>query len=43
LRIHRSAADFVDAEIIPHIRDWDCDETVDLSIVARLGKLASSG
>lgn len=41
--IRRMAADFVDAEIVPHIRDWDRAESVDLGIVERLGELGFLG
>ncbi|MGW0183509.1 acyl-CoA dehydrogenase family protein [Nocardia sp. NPDC003345] len=37
------AADFVDAEIVPHIRTWDRDESVDPAIVGRLGELGFLG
>lgn len=37
------AAEFVDAEIIPHIRDWDRAESVDFAIVKRLGDLGFLG
>ncbi len=41
--VRKLAADFVDAEIVPHIRDWDRDESVDPGIVARLGELGFLG
>lgn len=41
--VRQMAADFVDAEIIPNIRDWDRDEAVDLGIVRRLGELGFLG
>lgn len=41
--VRQMAADFVDAEIIPHIRDWDREEAVDLGIVRRLGELGFLG
>lgn len=41
--IKEMARDFVDAEIVPHIRDWDRAENVDLSIVKRLGELGFLG
>jgi alkylation response protein AidB-like acyl-CoA dehydrogenase len=37
------AADFVDAEIAPHAREWDRDERVDPGIVRRLGELGFLG
>ena len=37
------ARDFVDAEIVPHIRDWDRAEQVDPGIVKRLGELGFLG
>ncbi|SDE02588.1 acyl-CoA dehydrogenase family protein [Rhodococcus tukisamuensis] len=43
LSVRRMAADFVDAEIIPNIRDWDREEAVDLDIVRRLGELGFLG
>ncbi|WP_067835784.1 acyl-CoA dehydrogenase family protein [Nocardia lijiangensis] len=41
--IRALAADFVDSEITPHARDWDRVESVDLSIVQRLGELGFLG
>ncbi len=41
--IKAMAADFVDAEIIPHIRAWDRAESVDFRIVKRLGDLGFLG
>lgn len=41
--VKQMAADFVNAEIVPHIRDWDRAESVDLSIVKRLGDLGFLG
>ncbi|WP_431950407.1 acyl-CoA dehydrogenase family protein [Nocardia lijiangensis] len=41
--IRALAADFVDSEITPHARDWDRAESVDLSIVQRLGELGFLG
>ncbi|SNY74354.1 hypothetical protein SAMN04244553_0233 [Nocardia amikacinitolerans] len=41
--IRTLAADFVDTEIVPHARDWDRAETVDLAIVERLGELGFLG
>ncbi|MBO2449173.1 acyl-CoA dehydrogenase family protein [Actinomadura barringtoniae] len=35
----KMAAEFVDAEIVPNVRDWDRREEVDLGIVRRLGEL----
>jgi alkylation response protein AidB-like acyl-CoA dehydrogenase len=37
------AADFVDAEIAPHAREWDRAERVDPGIVRRLGELGFLG
>ncbi|MFF5987383.1 acyl-CoA dehydrogenase family protein [Prauserella flavalba] len=37
------AAGFVDAEIVPHARDWDRAERVDPAIVKRLGELGFLG
>ncbi len=37
------ARTFVDREIVPHIRDWDRAESVDVSIVGRLGELGFLG
>ncbi|MEV6228706.1 acyl-CoA dehydrogenase family protein [Saccharopolyspora shandongensis] len=37
------AAQFVDAEIVPHVRDWDRREEVDLGIVRKLGELGFLG
>lgn len=37
------ARTFVDREIVPHIRDWDRAESVDISIVGRLGELGFLG
>ncbi|MFE7422792.1 acyl-CoA dehydrogenase family protein [Rhodococcus sp. NPDC057529] len=41
--VRQMAADFVDAEIVPNIRDWDRDESVDPEIVRRLGELGFLG
>jgi alkylation response protein AidB-like acyl-CoA dehydrogenase len=41
--VKEMAQDFVDSEIVPHIRDWDRAENVDLSIVKRLGELGFLG
>ncbi|TQM26480.1 acyl-CoA dehydrogenase family protein [Nocardia bhagyanarayanae] len=41
--IRSLAADFVDTEIVPHARDWDRAESVDLAIVERLGELGFLG
>src|SRR5688572_26691544 len=38
--IRRSAREFVDRELAPHVRDWDRDETMDRAVV---GKLADIG
>lgn len=37
------AAEFVDNEIVPHVRDWDRAERVDPDIVKRLGELGILG
>ncbi len=37
--IRRSAREFVDGEIAPHVRDWDRDETMDQGIVAKLAEV----
>jgi butyryl-CoA dehydrogenase len=37
--IRRSAREFVDREILPHVRDWDRDETMDRGIVAKLANV----
>jgi butyryl-CoA dehydrogenase len=37
--IRRSASEFVDREIAPHARDWDREETMDRSIVAKLAEV----
>lgn len=37
------AAQFVDAEIVPHVREWDRREEVDLGIVRKLGELGFLG
>ncbi|MGV9817525.1 acyl-CoA dehydrogenase family protein [Nocardia xishanensis] len=41
--IRALAADFVDSEITPRARDWDRAESVDLSVVERLGELGFLG
>ncbi|NUT33465.1 MAG: acyl-CoA dehydrogenase [Hamadaea sp.] len=41
--VRRLAARFVDHEVVPHARDWDRREAVDLGIVAELGKLGFLG
>lgn len=41
--IRAMAAEFVDAEIVPHRRDWDRAERVDPAIVKRLGDLGFLG
>lgn len=43
LEIRKLAADFVDAEIAPHAREWDRNEQVDPAIVKRLGALGFLG
>lgn len=37
------AAKFVDSEIVPHVREWDRREEVDLGIVNKLGELGFLG
>ncbi|CAM03276.1 hypothetical protein A8924_4393 [Saccharopolyspora erythraea NRRL 2338] len=37
------AANFVDAEIVPHVREWDRREEVDLGVVEKLGALGFLG
>ncbi|QUH02596.1 acyl-CoA dehydrogenase family protein [Saccharopolyspora erythraea] len=37
------AANFVDAEIVPHAREWDRREEVDLEVVEKLGALGFLG
>jgi alkylation response protein AidB-like acyl-CoA dehydrogenase len=37
------ARDFVDREIVPHVRDWDRAEQVDRSIVGKLGDVGFLG
>ncbi|KHL18337.1 hypothetical protein CLV56_3279 [Mumia flava] len=37
------ARDFVDAEIVPYIREWDRAESVDTRIVAKLGEMGFLG
>ena len=37
--IRRSAREFVDREITPHVRDWDRAETMDRGIVAKLAEI----
>ncbi|NIH79872.1 acyl-CoA dehydrogenase family protein [Amycolatopsis viridis] len=39
----RLAAEFVDAEIVPHAREWDRAEHVDQAVVRRLGELGFLG
>lgn len=41
--IRTMAAEFVDAEIVPHTRDWDRAERVDPAIVGKLGELGFLG
>ncbi len=43
LALREVAADFVDREIIPHARDWDRGEGVDLAIVKKLGGVGFLG
>jgi alkylation response protein AidB-like acyl-CoA dehydrogenase len=37
------ARDFVDREVVPHVRDWDLAEQVDRSIVGKLGEVGFLG
>src|ERR687897_1924998 len=37
--IRSSAREFVDREIAPHARDWDREEAMDRSIVAKLAEV----
>ncbi|TDP97093.1 acyl-CoA dehydrogenase family protein [Labedaea rhizosphaerae] len=37
------ARNFIDAEVVPHTRDWDRAEQVDRSIVGKLGKVGFLG
>ncbi|WP_460403605.1 acyl-CoA dehydrogenase family protein [Actinophytocola sediminis] len=37
------ARDFVDREVVPHVRDWDLAEQVDRSIVGKLGEIGFLG
>jgi alkylation response protein AidB-like acyl-CoA dehydrogenase len=37
------AKNFIDAEVVPHTRDWDRAEQVDRSIVGKLGKVGFLG
>jgi len=37
------ARDFVDREVVPHVRDWDIAEQVDRSIVGKLGDVGFLG
>jgi butyryl-CoA dehydrogenase len=37
--IRRSAREFVDREIAPHVRDWDREETMDRGIVEKLADI----
>jgi alkylation response protein AidB-like acyl-CoA dehydrogenase len=41
--VRRLAAEFVDREVVPHARDWDRGEGVDLAIVKKLGGLGFLG
>jgi alkylation response protein AidB-like acyl-CoA dehydrogenase len=41
--IRDTARDFVDREVVPHIRDWDRSESVDRAIVKQLGDLGFLG
>jgi alkylation response protein AidB-like acyl-CoA dehydrogenase len=37
------ARDFVDREVVPHVREWDRAERVDRSIVGKLGEVGFLG
>lgn len=37
------ARDFVDREVVPHVRDWDLAEQVDRAIVGKLGEVGFLG
>ncbi|MBB4932670.1 hypothetical protein F4561_003490 [Lipingzhangella halophila] len=41
--IRQMAAEFVDAEIVPHIQEWDRAESIDPDLIARLGELGFLG
>lgn len=41
--VRRLAKDFVDREIVPHVTDWDRAESVDRSVVGKLGELGFLG
>ncbi|MFE9249218.1 acyl-CoA dehydrogenase family protein [Streptomyces sp. NPDC007088] len=41
--VRRLAKDFVDREIVPHATDWDRAESVDRSVVGKLGELGFLG
>jgi alkylation response protein AidB-like acyl-CoA dehydrogenase len=41
--IRRTAAEFIDREVVPHRARWDRDELVDRSIIGRLGELGILG
>ncbi|MFE1909200.1 acyl-CoA dehydrogenase family protein [Streptomyces gardneri] len=41
--VRELAADFVDRDIVPYTAEWDRDESVDLGIVPKLGKLGFLG
>jgi alkylation response protein AidB-like acyl-CoA dehydrogenase len=41
--LRRTAAEFVDREVVPHRARWDRDELVDRGIVGRLGELGFLG
>ncbi|RNL87588.1 acyl-CoA dehydrogenase family protein [Halostreptopolyspora alba] len=41
--IRQMAAEFVDAEIVPHIREWDRAESIDRGLFTRLGELGFLG
>lgn len=41
--IREMAAEFVDAEIVPHIQEWDRAESIDLGLITRLGELGFLG
>jgi alkylation response protein AidB-like acyl-CoA dehydrogenase len=41
--VRKLAADFVDRDVIPHVRDWDRAESVDRGVIAKLGALGFLG
>jgi alkylation response protein AidB-like acyl-CoA dehydrogenase len=41
--VRKLAADFVDRDVTPHVRDWDRAESVDRGVIAKLGSLGFLG